>query len=74
MHPPLDENGTDFEKSAGISITVLVKVKSFKYPIVGNYWFAGEFWTVNGIHGNLSDSDIEEWYYLPEIGTGNKLC
>ena len=74
MYPELDNTATEFEQSAGMSITVLVKVKSFKYPMSGNYWSSFNYWTVSNIHGNLKDSDIEEWYYLPEIGTGYNPC
>lgn len=25
------------------------------------------------IHGEFKDSDIEEWYEIPELGSGNKV-
>lgn len=70
MYPCLDTTNTDFEKSAGKSIDILVKVKGFKDVRVGNYWIAGEYWTANNVHGNLKDSDIEEWWDIPKSGEG----
>ena len=74
MYPQKDNDCDEFSKSAGKSIDILVKLKSFKYPVVGNYWYTMETWTTSGIHGEHPDSAIEEWYSIPELGTGGKLC
>lgn len=74
MYPQKDNDCDDFQKSAGKSIDVLVKMKNFKHPLVGNYWHDLGWWSVSGIKGNVAEYDIEEWYAIPEMGTGEKLC
>ena len=56
-----------FEKSAQISVDVLVRVKGFKHLSIGRYIHAAGEWQVDGYHG---DWEVLEWWDLPKIGTG----
>lgn len=56
-----------FEKSAQISVDVLVRVKDWKPFMIGSYIHVAGKWHVNGLHG---DWEVLEWWDLPKIGTG----
>lgn len=47
---------------------VLVNVEGYGIAI-GRYFHTGQFWSVNGISGDVV---VIEWWPLPELGTGTK--
>lgn len=68
--PPRRADLRDFEKLAGISDDVLVRVRGFSGHSIGRYVHGSEEWQVNGFGG--SPPDVEEWWPLPKKGTGTK--
>jgi hypothetical protein len=72
MLPPLRPDLRDFEKQAGISVDVLVKVKSFSNIVIGRYLYGLSNWQVNGVCGYHTPEEVEEWWPMPELGTGTK--
>lgn len=59
----------DFEKSGGLSVDVIVKVKGFRDLTIGRYIHGLEQWDINNWSGYLV---VIEWWPLPKIGTGNQ--
>lgn len=55
--------------SAGATADVIVKVKGFESLTIGRYLHEIEEWQINFWSGA---PEVEEWWPLPEIGTGNK--
>lgn len=69
MLPELRPDLRDFEKLAGISVDVLVKVDGFECHSIGRYLHGLKEWQVNNVSGG--PPKVIEWWPLPEFGTGN---
>jgi hypothetical protein len=72
MLPPLRDDLRDFENQAGISVDVLVKVKRYQNIAIGRYFYGLSEWQINGACGYYASEEIEEWWLMPELGTGTK--
>jgi hypothetical protein len=66
--PEIRKDLREFEKQAGISVYVIVRVKGFKDHNIGRYLHGLEEWQVYG-HGG-EPPEVIEWWPLPEFGTG----
>lgn len=67
--PPRSDVFDEFEKSAKISVDVIVNSRSVNGLNIGRYIHSTEEWQIDGFHGF---DGVDEWWPLPKIGTGNK--
>lgn len=65
--PALRPDLRDFEKAAGISVDVIVRLKNSEHKTIGRYIHGVTEWQVNGWTGS---PEVVEWWPLPETGTG----
>lgn len=68
--PVLRDDLRGFEKAAGLSVDVLVKAEKWGNIMIGRYIHGLGEWQLNNVSGD--PPVITEWWYVPEIGTGNK--
>lgn len=60
-----------FNEDVGISVDVLVRLKTFHDIMIGRYIHGIGEWQVDGVHGTTNN--VIEWWPFPEFGTGNKV-
>lgn len=66
-YPELRDDLRDFEKAAGISVDVLVRIGNT--VAVGRYLHGIGEWQA----GWLNNAKVSEWWPLPEARTGNDV-
>ena len=66
--PEINPDLKGFEKHAKISVPVIAKIKGSTHCTIGKYTHSINEWQIDGYHGQW---DVDEWWPLPEFGTGN---
>lgn len=69
MLPNRLTEGHIHQLQAGSTADVVVRLEGSNYLTIGRYLHELEEWQVNGWNGAPV---VEEWWPLPEVGTGNK--
>ena len=71
-YPEAERESRAFEIHAGLSDDVQFKLKQFTNVVRGRYIRSTDEWQVDGMSGSFPTSDVEEWWPIPQVGTGVK--